>query len=87
MLEELEKRANDPVAKMDVNLKRSYHNMRRFVKSANPVGPFRSQTVANKVEEEAPSLEQVKAHTISINQVQNQTQVNFGLLKTGQMAP
>ena len=37
MLEEMERRAKDPISKMDVNLKRSYHNMRRFVKSATPI--------------------------------------------------
>ena len=57
MLEELEMKANDPASKMDVNLKRTYHNMRRFVKSANPIGPFGSQTIMNRIKRKTPSIE------------------------------
>ena len=57
MLEELERKAKDPIAKMDVNLKRSYHNMRRFVKSATSASPFNSATVTAKSKKRNNGLE------------------------------
>ena len=48
MLEEMERRAKDPISKMDVNLRRSYHNMRRYVKSAAPIDQLRPHTEASQ---------------------------------------